>query len=207
MGNKILALFLVLLSSLAGHADEETPNSIQARRIFDTAYNQVFGEQGSKLHYDVNIIGLYKTNGTIWLKGKKQKFIDNRVTSWSDGKTAYMAYKKKKTVEIYDANSNKKDKFSGRFKFSLDDFTYNIKNDSDGLMLILKQKKKVKGTIKEVRALVDRTTYAPIKIRIKVAFIWTTIRISDFQSGSVSDEEFVFPADKYSSGWKFHDNR
>jgi len=118
-----------------------------------------------------------------------------------------MAYKKKKTVEIYDANSNKKDKFSGRFKFSLDDFTYNIKNNSDGLMLILKQKKKVKGTIKEVRALVDRTTYAPIKIRIKVAFIWTTIRISDFQSGSVSDEEFVFPADKYSSGWKFHDNR
>ena len=73
MGNKILALFLVLLSSLAGHAVEETPNSIQARRIFDTAYNQVFGEQGSKLHYDVNIIGLYKTNGTIWLKGKKQK--------------------------------------------------------------------------------------------------------------------------------------
>ena len=55
---------------------QDTPNARQARRIFNQAYSQVFGPEGVKLHYDVNIIGIYKTNGTIWLKEKKSKFED-----------------------------------------------------------------------------------------------------------------------------------
>ena len=86
---------------------QETPNEQQAKRIFNIAYNQVFGEQGASLTYDVNIVGIYRTQGTIWYKGKKQKFVDERVNTWNDGKTAYMAYRKKKTVEIHQANSDK----------------------------------------------------------------------------------------------------
>jgi hypothetical protein len=45
---------------------QDTPNARQARRIFNSAYQQVFGEQGASLRYDVNITGIYKTHGTIW---------------------------------------------------------------------------------------------------------------------------------------------
>lgn len=204
-----LAFFLFFfLSFLAvANAQEETPNARQARRIFNTAYERVFGPQGASLHYKVNIIGIYKTEGTISFKEKKQRFTDERVDTWNDGVTAYMAYRKKRTVEIHQANSDKKDKYSGRFKFSLDDFDYSVAKDPEGLMLTLKQKKKAKGTIKEVKALVEQGSYAPKRLRIKVAFIWTTVQISDFKSGGISDNLFVFPHEKFKEGWKFVDKR
>lgn len=198
-------MLLVVLQTLAAVA-QETPNAQQARRIFDKAYNQVFGPQGATLHYDVNIIGIYKTQGTIWYKGNKQKFIDEKVNTWNDGKTAYMAYRKKKTVEIYDAQSDKKDKYSGKFKFALDDFNYAIAEDGNDLLLLLKQKKHAKGTIKEVQAWVKRGSFEPLRLRIKVAFIWTTIKVSNFRSGGISDDLFVFPRSQYKD-WKYIDKR
>ena len=38
-----------------------TPNEQQARRLFNEAYNMVYGPKGSQLTYAVNIIGIYKT--------------------------------------------------------------------------------------------------------------------------------------------------
>ena len=63
----------MLINALCTIQAQETANSRQARRIFNSAYQQVFGEKGATLHYDVNITGLYKTHGTIWYKGKKSK--------------------------------------------------------------------------------------------------------------------------------------
>ena len=177
---------MLLISALcAVHADE-TPNSRQAKRVFNQAYKQVFGEQGATLHYDVNIIGIYKTRGTIWYKGKKSKFVDAKMDSWNDGTTV------KKEVEIHNAKNNKSDKYSRKFKFVPENFDYSIANDPEGLMLTLKAKDGVKG-IKEVQALVERKTYNPIRLRIKISFIWTTIKISDFRSG----EMLTFPKEQY----------
>lgn len=204
---KYLLILLSLGFVASSQAQEETPNAKQARRIMNTAYERVFGAQGSSLSYDVNIIGIYKTRGHITFKGKKQHFSDERVDTWNDGTTCYMVYRKKKKIEIHDANSDKKDKYSGKFKFSLDDFTYNVEKEPEGLLLTLKQKKGAKGTIKEVKALVAFSTYAPIRLRIKVAFFWTTIYISDFHSGNINDNVFVFPKERYKSGWKYVDKR
>ncbi|MBQ9215840.1 MAG: hypothetical protein IJ159_03675 [Prevotella sp.] len=191
----ILCLMLLMNAYTAIYA-EETPNSRQARRIFNNAYQQVFGEQGATLHYDVNITGIYKTNGTIWYKGKKSKFEDAKMNSWNDGTTVYTIKKKKKEVEIHSAKNNKSDKYSQRFKFEPENYDYNISQDKDGLMLILRLKKGKKG-MKEVHALVERKTYRPICLRIKVAFIWTTIKISDFKSGGITDEILRFPQEQY----------
>jgi hypothetical protein len=205
MARRIVLVLAVVIAALAADA-QETPNAQQARRVFEKAYNKVFGPQGATLHYDVNIIGIYKTQGTIWYKGKKQKFIDEKVNTWNDGKTAYMAYRKKKTVEIHEANSDKKDKYSGKFKFVPDDFDYAIAEDGNNLLLLLKQKRHAKGTIKEVQAWVKRGTFDPLRLRIKVAFIWTTVNISNFRSGGISDDLFVFPRSQYKD-WKFIDKR
>lgn len=197
---------MVLLSVLCSVQAEETPNSRQARRVFNQAYQQVFGEQGATLHYDVNIIGIYKTNGTIWYKGKKSKFVDAKMDSWNDGTTVYtVKKKKKKEVEIHNARNNKSDKYSQKFKFEPENFDYSVSEDSKGLMLTLKAKKGKKG-IKEVRALVERKTYNPISVRVKISFIWTTIKISDFKSGDITDAILRFPREDY-QGYKYVDKR
>ena len=205
MGRKIVLMLLMALLAVTVGA-QETANERQARRIFNQAYQQVFGEQGASLHYDVNIIGIYKTKGDISFKGKKQKFVDEKVNTWNDGTTAYMAFRKKKEVQIHDANSDKKDKYSGKFKFNLDDFDYSISEDDGMLLLTLKQKKKAKGTIKVLKAWVTKKGYEPVRMRIKVAFIWTTVKITNFKSGGISDDIFVFPRNQYKD-WKFIDKR
>ncbi len=203
---RFFLMCLVLLSMVMAQAQTIAQQN-EARKTFDKVYNMVFGPQGSTLRYDVNIIGLYKTHGTIWYKGKKQRFSDERVNTWNDGTTAYMVFRKKKTVEIHEANSDKKDKYSGKFKFSLDDFDYSMKTEGSDLLFILKQRKKAKGTIKEVRALVDAKTLAPKFVKIKVALFWAKIKISNFKSGGISDDMFVFPAKNYKEGYKWIDKR
>ena len=205
MRNKILLTVVLLLSALTSVQAQDSPNARQARRIFNQAYQQVFGEQGATLRYDVNIIGIYKTYGTIWYKGKKSKFVDAKMNSWNDGVTVYTIKKKKKEVEIHSAKNNKSDKYSSKFKFEPENFDYSIANHEQGLMLTLKAKKGAKG-IKEIQALVKRQSYEPISLRIKIAFVWTTINISNFKSGGITDEMLRFPAEKYKD-YKFVDKR
>jgi hypothetical protein len=205
MRNKIILAIVLLLSALTSVQAEDNPNARQARRIFNQAYQQVFGEQGATLRYDVNIVGIYKTYGTIWYKGKKSKFVDAKMNSWNDGETVYTIKKKKKEVEIHSAKNNKSDKYSSKFKFEPENFDYSIANHEQGLMLMLKAKKGAKG-IKEIHALVKRQSYEPISLRIKIAFIWTTINISNFKSGGITDEMLRFPSEKYKD-YKFVDKR
>ena len=205
MRNKIVLMVLMLLTVLCSVHAEETPNSRQARRIFNQAYQQVFGEQGATLHYDVNITGIYKTNGTIWYKGKKSKFQDSKMRSWNDGRLVLTVKKKKKEVEVHSAKNNKSDKYSQKFKFEPDNYDYSVAEDPEGLMLTLKAKKGKKG-MKEIHALVERQTYHPIRLRIKVAFIWTTIKISDFKSGGITDEMLRFPKEQFKD-YKYVDKR
>ena len=207
MRNRIILAILLLFSAIClspMHA-QDTPNARQARRIFNSAYQQVFGEQGASLRYDVNITGIYKTHGTIWYKGKKSKFEDAKMNSWNDGQTVYTIKKKKKEVEIHNAKNNKSDKYSQKFKFEPENYTYSIAQADGGLDITLKLIKGRKG-MKEIHALVERNTYRPISVRIKIAFIWTTIKISNFQSGGITDEMLRFPMEHYKD-YKYVDKR
>ena len=205
MRNRIFFALILLFAALCTTQAQDTANSRQARRIFNSAYQQVFGEQGASLRYDVNITGIYKTHGTIWYKGKKSKFVDARMNSWNDGKTVYTIKKKKSEVEIHNAKNNKSEKYSQKFKFEPDNYTYSIAEAEEGLMITLKLIKGRKG-MKEIHALIERKTYHPISVRIKVAFIWTTIKISNFQSGGITDEMLRFPKEQFAD-YKYVDKR
>jgi outer membrane lipoprotein-sorting protein len=192
-------------TALGGLQARETPNAQQARSMFDHTYNMVFGDEGSQLHYSVNIIGIYKTQGTIWTKGKKSKFIDEKYIAWNDDVTYYRLERKKNTVTVYDAHSDERDKYATKFKFIPDNYTYSIKDTKEGYAITLKAKKGVKG-IKEARALIDKRTRYPLSVRIKVGIFHTTIKISNFKYGGISDDLFTFPRQKYVN-CKFEDKR
>jgi hypothetical protein len=205
MRKGIILAVIMLIGTVCSVQAQDNANSRQARRIFNNAYQQVFGEQGATLHYDVNITGIYKTRGTIWYKGKKSKFDEARMTSWNDGKYVYTFKKKKREVELHTAKNNKSDKYSQKFKFEPENYNYSIAEADNGLLVTLKLIKGRKG-MKEIQALLERKTYHPISVRIKIAFIWTTIKISDFQSGGITDEMLRFPKEQFKD-YKFVDKR
>ena len=166
--------------------------------MFMDTYNMVYGTQGSQLHYAVNIIGIYKTEGTIWTKGKKSKFIDEKYIAWNDDVTYYRLERKKNRVVIYDAHSEERDKYATKFKFEPSNYTYSIKDTKEGYAITLKAKRGVKG-IKEARCLLDKRTRYPISVRIKVGIFHTTIKISNFKAGGITDDLFRFPREQYSA--------
>ena len=193
----IIGLFCMAIGIQA--QEHETPNAQQARRMFMDIYNKVYGDEGATLHYKVNIIGIYKTEGTIWMKQKKSKFIDEKYIAWNDDVTYYRLERKKNRVTIYDAHSDERDKYATKFKFEPNNYTYSIKdNKKKGLAITLKAKKGVKG-IKEARVMLDRNTLYPTSIRIKIGIFHTTIKISDFRAGGISDDLFKFPREQYRS--------
>lgn len=198
-----LLLFVFLLFTTVVEA-QDTPNARQARQMFDRTYQLVYGPQGSMLHYKVNIIGIYKTEGTIWSKGKKSKFEESRYMAWNDGTTYTRVDKKKKTVSVYGANDKDRDKYASKFTFVPDNYTYHIESSPEGYYITLKAKKGVKG-IKEARALIDKKTRYPLSVRIKLGIFHTTIKISEFKVGGIEDELFTFPAAQY-KGFKRVEN-
>jgi outer membrane lipoprotein-sorting protein len=199
-------LLTVLWAAMGLQAqNHETPNAQQARRLFNETFKMIYGDQGSQLHYKVNIIGIYKTEGTIWTKGKKSKFVDEKYIAWNDDVTYYRLERKKNRVVIYDAHSEERDKYATKFKFVPTNYTYSIKDNKKGLAITLKAKKGVKG-IKEARIMLDKHTQYPTSIRIKLGIFHTTIKISDFKIGGISDDLFKFPREQYKH-CEFEDHR
>lgn len=185
---------------------EDVANARKARELFDYTYKLAFGPQGCTLRYDVNIIGIYKTAGIVFYKGKKMRYNESRYHTWNDGVTDYMVDTKKKTVTIYRSDDPKKEGYLSKFTYSLDNFKYSWKDSKEGYIISLKLRNAHLTGIREVRALVDKRTRYPLKLRIKVAFFWTTVKISNFQSGNISDSLFIFPAEKF-KGYKYIDKR
>ncbi len=196
----IIALLFVSSCSFA-----QTPNERQARQIFDQVYNMVYGAQGATLHYAVNIIGIYKTEGTIWYKGKKSKFIDEKYDAYSDGIYYWRAERKKKEVQVYNMDDDSRDKYSTKFKFEPNNYKYSIRRDEKAYWITLEAKKGVKG-IKEATVQLDLKKRYPQSIRLKLGIFHTTVKISNFKTGGIPDNIFVFDKRKYSD-YKLVDNR
>jgi hypothetical protein len=202
---KFFLTSLISVFLFCGTVSSKDSNSQQARQLFDQTYDMVFGDQGCTLHYDVNIIGIYKTAGTIWYKGKKSKFVESRHSSWNNGMYDFRVDHKKKTVSLFHANSTKKDKYAGKFTFNRDDYNYSMEDSNEGLVINLDARRSVKG-IKHAKAIIDKKTHAPKSLKLKVLWFWTTVRISQFKSGGISDDEFKFPASQFKT-FQFYDKR
>ena len=199
-----IIMLISLTMSLSINAQENS-NTRQARQIFDKTYNMVFGPQGCNLTYAVNIVGVYKTEGTIWMKGNKQKFIEPRFSAWSDGKDFYRVDKKKNTIEIHNPHSAKRDKYASKFKFVADNYIYHITAKGNDFIITLDAKKGVDG-VKHAKCVIDKRTREPKSLKIKVMLFWCTVKISHFHSGINDESIFRFPSQDY-KGYEIIDKR
>lgn len=193
-----------MLTGLTVYA-QRTFTPAQARSLFDEKYDMVFGDEGATLHYAVNIIGIYKTEGTIWYKKEKSKFIDEKYVAWNDGTTYTRLERKKNTVVMYDSDDPERDKYASKFSFFPDNYTYSAREEKGQYVITIKAKKGVKG-VKEAHVYINKQTGYPEAVRVKVLFFSTTIKITDFHHGNISDDLFVFPREMYAD-YLFVDNR
>lgn len=102
-GSVLSLLFVLVLTAMSFPLNVEAAgrartNSQQARQLFNEVYKKVFGPDGCSLSYAINIIGIYKTAGSVALHGKKFHYTEKRYLAWNDGHTLYRVDTKKKVV-------------------------------------------------------------------------------------------------------------
>jgi hypothetical protein len=185
---------------------QDTPNARQAKRVFNTAWNHIYGQEGVKFNYKINILSLYKEEGYSCNKGKKSISEHKNTIIYDDGDLKHIVRTNKKIVELHDPKVNKKDEKLQMFKFDPDSYHYAIAKAPEGLLVTLEAKPKSKVKMKKIIALLSPGTYYPKKLRIKVSLFWATITFSNFQAGNINDHIFVFPREKYAD-YKFIDER
>lgn len=200
-----IALF-VLFALMPQHLSAANVQDTRAKELFNKVYNLVFGPQGSALSYKVNIIGLYKTEGTIVYKGKKVHYTEKRFLAWEDGTTAYMVDNKKKEVNIYKHDDDDKDKYLAKFKYDVNDFDFSYTTEGDYYLITAKVRNSSFFGIKWVTAKVRKSNLHPVSMTIKLAMIKTTVEISNFRSGGISDSNFIFPKQRFKD-YKMIDRR
>ena len=185
---------------------QDTPNARQAKRIFNTAWNRIYGDEGVRFHYKIDILHLYKEEGISCNKGDKERSEHKNTIIYSDGKLKHVVRTNKKVVELHDPKVNKADEKLQMFKFDPDSYNYAIAKDPEGFLITLTAKPGAKVKMKKVEAIISEGNYYPKRLRIKVSIFWCNIFISDFQAGNIDDSIFVFPKEKY-KGFKVEDLR
>lgn len=204
---KILYVIMaLLLLPVQGKAADKENTQQEARELFNKIYDMVFGPEGSSLTYSVNIVGLYKTQGDAVYKDKKIIYNESRFAAWEDGNVAYMVDRKEKKVDIHDFDDDKKDKYLSMFKYDVNNFAYSYKDKGEYYELTAKVKNSKFFGIRYVTALIRKDNLHPVSLSIKLAFITTTVQITNFRSGGIDDKVFVFPKNQFKD-YKFIDHR
>ena len=203
-----LIYIITLLFCLSGRilAATNEPAQTDARELFDKFFDMVFGPEGSSFTYSVNIVGLYKTQGDAVYKDKKITYNEKRFAAWEDGKVAYMVDRKEKKVDIHDFEDDKKDKYLSMFKYDVNNFAYSYKDKGDYYELTAKVKNSKFFGIRYVTALIRKDNLHPVSLSIKLAFITTTVQVTNFRSGGIDDSVFNFPKSQFKD-YKFIDHR
>lgn len=194
---RVLLVLITYHLSLITAFPQETPNARQAKRVFNTAWNHIYGTEGVKFHYKIDILHLYKEEGTSWNKGDMAKSEHKNTINYSDGKLKHIVRTNKKVVELHDPKVNKADEKLQMFKFDPDSYDYSIAKEGDDLLVSLVAKPKADVKMKKIEALLTPGNYYPKRLRIKVSIFWCTITFSDFQAGNIDDAVFVYPKEKY----------
>ena len=194
---RVVVILFAIHCSLFTAMAQDTPNARQAKRIFNTAWNRIYGDEGVRFHYKIDILHLYKEEGISCNKGDKERSEHKNTIIYSDGKLKHVVRTNKKVVELHDPKVNKADEKLQMFKFDPDSYNYAIAKDPEGFLITLTAKPGAKVKMKKVEAIISEGNYYPKRLRIKVSICWCNIFISDFQAGNIDDSIFVFPKEKY----------
>ena len=123
MMRKLLLLFTFFCLTVSA---QETPNARQAKRVFNTAWNHIYGQEGVRFNYKINILSLYKEEGYSCNKGKKSLSEHKNTIIYDNGDLKHIVRTNKKIVELHDPKVNKKDDKLQMFKFEPDSYNYAI---------------------------------------------------------------------------------
>lgn len=201
----LIILSLIMLCYPTPPLRAQANNEKEAKELFLSIYNKVFGSEGCFLYYDARLSFFFHSTGWAALQQGKYAYDDTKTHGWCNGKTFYYLDRKRKQIQILNGHSETNGSVMDKFTFSPNNYHYQLTRTQEGLVITIKAKKNVKG-VKTAKVLLDAHTHTPKRLSVRIAMMWAKLDISHFRVGGLNQELFIFPKDKY-KGYEFIDKR
>ena len=203
VGGRFVVLLMACLILGCGcvMAQRKTPaqkaaNAKKAKELFESTYQKVYGTDGSRLTYSVNIIGVFKTMGTIYYKNGKERYDEKKLVVWNNGKQYVRLNKPKKRLEIFDSNDPERNSHSSAMTLNPNNYDYELEIEDGEYKIDMDAKKNVDG-IKHLMLALDMKTQVPKYLKVRWRIFTIKVQLSNIKFGDISDALFEFPAEKY----------
>lgn len=173
-------------------------NETEAQQVIKQTLQLLQHPGGAKFNYSFHLAGFFNRQGTFLYKKDKSLSLNKKSMVWADGKTVWELNRNQRVVKIMNPKESRKGLKGIDEQFELLEVSYTPSMTIDGNYFKIYLKATSKNVdAKEAIIWINRKTYEPIKAKVKIAFFWGTINISNFETANYSDEMFTFPMKKF----------
>ncbi len=162
-----------------------------AKSVLDKTAQALASKGGVTASFKVRDAQNGSVSGTISIKGRKFYAKTTAVTVWFDGKTQWTYVPQNDEVNISTPTASELSAINpyGFIYLYRQGYTLSMQTQGQSYVVTMKSQKKA---IREMVVTVSRQSYVPSQVRLLQNNRWTTVTISDFKRGNLSDSLFQF---------------
>lgn len=167
--------------------------SITAKEVLDKAAATVSHKGGVTAHFTITSPKYGDASGTISVKGNKFYATTPLAIMWFDGKTQWTYMKKSDEVNVSNPTEAQLQSinpynFINMYKHG---FSYTMQTTNNCYKVHLKATD-AKRSVKEMYITANKSTFAPVEVKMLQGKNWTTITISQLKKSNLGDAVFRF---------------
>lgn len=171
-----------------------------ARAVLDKTAEALNHKGGITANFTIANDAFGTTSGTIAVKGQMFHANMPQATIWFDGKTQWAYMKQSEEVNINVPTESEQQMINPYSFITMykKGFSYTMRTVGNSYEVHLVSTD-TKRAVKEMYITVSKSAYIPSKIRMRQGANWSTITITNFKKGNLSDNVFKFNAKDYPS--------
>lgn len=191
-----LRFFLILFLLLP--LSQIQADSLTAHQVLEKTLTLMKNKGGVKFDYTFKLSNFFNRYGTFVFKGNKSLSWNKKEIVWADGTTVWALDIKKNRVRLLEPGSSRHGLkgLDEQLDLILKSYNATLSEENNYYKVSLKANNS-KVDAKEATMLIDKKTFHPVQVRVKIFFLWGTINISKFQHVNYNDNIFTFPRNKY----------
>ena len=188
-----LLLLLGLLTTTTAAAS--TPD---ARSVIHQTLQIMQHDGGAKFNYSFHLGKLFNRHGTMIYKGNKSLSWNKKSMVWANGETAWFLDRRKRVVKVMNPGTDRRGLkgIDGQLASLTRDYSMTLTIEGDSYKIHLRACNK-SADASQAYLYINRKTYYPTQIKVKIKFLWGKILLSNFETGNYSDAMFTFPHKRF----------
>ncbi|MBP3775235.1 MAG: outer-membrane lipoprotein carrier protein LolA [Bacteroidaceae bacterium] len=191
-------ILMVACCLLALPMNARSGSQAEAEQVLDRTLALMTHPGGTRFNYKFHLGRLFNRYGTFIYKQDKSLSWNTKEMVWADGKTVWALDRRKRIVRIMNPSQSRKGLkgMDEQMAMARTDYDVTMHEEGNEYVLTLKAKTK-KADAREAQVWIEKKSYHPLRVKLKISVFWGTVEISDFRTGNYKDSMFSFPKEKY----------